>query len=94
MTLTSRTAAGIVLAAGLFVGGVVMIAAGSATAEEAKPFDFKPLLPPVIPPLPPKSSLESGAVGGAQTPYTTAPLQNPTQSPTQSAPGVRFSIPR
>jgi hypothetical protein len=67
---------------------------GAAFAEEAKPFDFKPLLPPVMPPLPPKSALESGAVGGNQAPYTTAPLQNPSQSPTQQAPGVRFSIPR
>ena len=68
---------------------------GGAAAEEAKPFDFKPLLPPVLPPLPPNSSLQSGAVGGAPSPYTTAPLQNPQQqSPTQSAPGIRFSIPR
>jgi hypothetical protein len=68
-------------------------AAGGGSAEEAKPFDFKPLLPPVLPPLPPKSSVTSGAVGGAETPYTTAPLQNPTQRPSDPAPGIRLSIP-
>jgi hypothetical protein len=67
---------------------------GPALAEDAKPFDFKPLLPPVLPPvLPPNSQVQSGSVGGTQTPYTTAPLQNTAPSPTQSAPGVRFSIP-
>ena len=60
-------------------------AAGGGSAEEAKPFDFKPLIPPVLPPLPPSSSVTSGAVGGTQTPYTTAPLQNPTQRPSHQA---------
>jgi hypothetical protein len=69
------------------------IATASVSAEEAKPFDFKPLLPPVFP-APTGSQLQSGSVGGAPSPYTTAPLQNPPQSPTQSSPGVRFSIPR
>jgi hypothetical protein len=70
------------------------LAPGGALAEEAKPFDFKPLVPPVLPPLPPNSTLQSGSVGGQQTPYTTAPLQSPQQqAPTQSAPGIRFSVP-
>jgi hypothetical protein len=76
---------------GALAAGVV--AAVGAHAEEAKPFDFKPLLPPVFP-VPPASQLQSGSVGGDPTPYTTAPLQNPTQTPAQPAPGVRFSIPR
>jgi len=83
------TAALFILCTALFSAA----AAGAGSAEEAKPFDFKPLIPPVLPPLPPSSSVTSGAVGGTQTPYTTAPLQNPTQRPSDPAPGIRFSIP-
>jgi hypothetical protein len=75
----------------IMLAAAFAVAPGGAQAEEAKPFDFKPLLPP----LPPRSTLESGSVGGAQTPYTTAPLQSPQQqAPTQSSPGIRFSVPR
>jgi hypothetical protein len=83
-------------AAALFVLCAMLFSAAVSavgSAEEAKPFDFKPLIPPVLPPLPPKSSVTSGAVGGSETPYTTAPLQAPTQRPSDPAPGIRFSIP-
>jgi hypothetical protein len=87
--------------AALFMLCTALFSVAAATgghAEEAKPFDFKPLIPPVLPPLPPNSSVTSGAVGGAQTPYTTAPLQTPTQRPSDRAsdpaPGIRFSVPR
>lgn len=78
----------------LAIGCALFAGLGAAAAEEAKPFDFKPLIPPVLPPLPPHSSVTSGQVGGASTPYTTVPLQSPTQRPSDPAPGVRFSIPR
>jgi hypothetical protein len=60
-------------------------------AEEAKPFDFKPLVPPVFP-VPPNSSITSGSVGGSTVPGSNTPPVSNTQTNTPPAPGMRLTI--
>lgn len=71
--------------------GALLLAVATTEAEEAKPFDFKPLVPPVFP-VPPNSTITSGSVGGTTAPGNPPPVSN-TQTNTPPAPGLRFSIP-
>lgn len=72
--------------------GIVLAGAVAAAAEEAKPFDFKPLVPPVFP-VPPNSTITSGQVGGAPTTPGNAPPVGNSQTLNPPSPGLRFQIP-